>query len=646
MKKLVTGFLVLFTFSLQAQTIFYYGNDSVSVNDFLKAYHKNNTGVKSEKAFREYLGLYIASRLKIREAKERGYDTLPQIMSDLENLRQQILPTYLNDKGATGDLVNEALARSKKDIHIAHIFISYIQNGFPDSAAAEKKLEMVQEKLKNNVSFSEVAREFSDDPSVKQNSGDLNWITVFTLPYPLENLAYNTAPGKVSSVYRSRAGYHILKNMGERPDPGRMRASQILLAYPPGSDDAMKAHVKFLADSIYKRLLKGDDFAKLATSFSNDVISAAANGQMQEFGIGDYEPQFEKIAYSLPKDGAISQPFETAYGYHIIKRNSRSAVAWNKNDQKSMQLLKNKVEQSDRMEFAKTAMAEKLLKAGWYKKAPFNEAELWSFSDSVMNYAKGLPNQSISYSTPLFQLGDKNITATDWISFAQTFRFKRDGSGVKPYPQVWDEFVDAMAIDYYQNHLENFNEEFRQQINEFRDGNLFFEIMQRQVWGPAQTDSVALADYYKKHQSQYNWTKSADAVIFYASDLASAKVFASQLKKSPFDWRALSNNFSEKIAADSGRFELSQIPNPGNVQLSKNVITSPLVNQGDKSASFALILKEYPAGGHRSFAEARGLVINDYQSQLEKSWLEELKKKYPVRVNEKVVDDIVKNRKY
>src|SRR3982750_2771272 len=143
MKNLVTAFLVLFTFTLQAQTIFYYGNDSVSLNDFLKAYHKNNTGVKSEKAFREYLDLYIASRLKIREAKERGYDTLPQIMSDLENLRQQILPTYLNDKGATSELVTEALARSKKDIHLAHIFISLNQNGRQDSLAAQKKLDMV-----------------------------------------------------------------------------------------------------------------------------------------------------------------------------------------------------------------------------------------------------------------------------------------------------------------------------------------------------------------------------------------------------------------------------------------------------------------------------------------------------------------------
>src|SRR5215207_9932850 len=99
MKLLVTAFLVLASYALPAQTLFYYGQDSVSINEFLHAYKKNNIGpAQSEKALMDYLNLYIASRLKIREARALGMDTLPQLTSDLENLRQQILPSYLNDK--------------------------------------------------------------------------------------------------------------------------------------------------------------------------------------------------------------------------------------------------------------------------------------------------------------------------------------------------------------------------------------------------------------------------------------------------------------------------------------------------------------------------------------------------------------------
>ena len=86
--------------------------------------------------------------------------------------------------------------------------------------------------------------------------------------------------------------------------------------------------------------MKGDDFGKLAAAYSNDVISAAANGQMQEFGVGQYDAEFEKQAFALPKDGAVSKPFLTSYGYHIIKRNGRSPFAWNPSDKKSMEALR------------------------------------------------------------------------------------------------------------------------------------------------------------------------------------------------------------------------------------------------------------------------------------------------------------------
>ncbi|MGZ4020031.1 MAG: foldase protein PrsA, partial [Flavisolibacter sp.] len=517
MKKLATALCVLISFSASAQTLFYYGNDSISSKDFLKAYNKNKTNVRTEKAFRDYLNLYIASRLKIKEAKARGYDTLPQMVSDLDNLRQQIIPNYLNDKEAVNKLVDEAYTRSQKDIHLAHIFVSFQQNGIVDTVAALKKLADVQDKLKKGTSFSEVAKQYSDDPSAKQNGGDLDWITVFTLPYALENLAYSTPVGKTSTVYKSKSGYHILKNLGERKDPGRIKASQILIAFPPGASEELKAADRKLADSLYNLLLKGEDFGALATKFSNDVISSASNGQMQEFGVGEYDPSFENTVYSLQKNG-ISKPFLTSHGYHIVKLVSKvPPVA--KTDARGMETLRSKVEQSDRIATTKSALAARILKQAGFTKSSFNTNELWAFSDSVLNYKKPTIPVNVHGTTQLMTIGTKKILASDWISYAQTFRYKNDGSGIKPYPQIWDEFVQAMALAYYQANLEKYNEEFKEQIDEFRDGNLFFEIMQREVWGPAQSDSLALVKYYERNKEKYNWKSSVDAVIFYANDL-------------------------------------------------------------------------------------------------------------------------------
>ncbi|HET7897011.1 MAG TPA: peptidylprolyl isomerase, partial [Flavisolibacter sp.] len=223
MKKLLTVLCLTAAFSAPAQTLFTYGKNTVSANEFLRAYQKNNQGAVTEKSLKDYLDLYIASRLKIKEAKAKGYDTLPQLLADLANLRQQILPTYVNDKESMDKMVSEAFNRSQKDIHLAHIFIKIGE----DAAAAEQKKAAVLAALSKD-DFAAVAKQYSDDPSAKSNGGDLGWITVFLLPYELENLAYATPEGKVSAVYQSKAGYHVVKNLGERKDLGRIRAAQIL----------------------------------------------------------------------------------------------------------------------------------------------------------------------------------------------------------------------------------------------------------------------------------------------------------------------------------------------------------------------------------------------------------------------------------
>ena len=642
MKKLIAFGLLWASFSASAQTLFHYGKDSVSVNEFLKAYQKNNTGARSEKAFMDYLDLYIASRLKIAEARAKGYDTLPQIVSDLQSLRDQILPSYLADKESKQKLVREAFARAQKDIHLAHIFIA--AKG-ADTVEARKTLVELQAELKKGKSFAELAQKYSDDPAAKNNGGDVGYITVFNLPYELENLAYATPVGKTSMPYRSKAGYHIFKNLGERKSPGRMKAAEILLAFPPEADEATKAGVKKLADSLYNRIQKGDDFGKLALQFSNDMVSGASNGQMQEFGTGDYDPVFEKTVFAIAKDGDITPPFLTPYGYHIVKRISKIPTP-SQPTTAALTEMQAKVEQNDRINTTKSLLAKKIMKDAKFRKAAFDNNQLWAYSDSVFNHQSPRTALQLTSGSPLFTLGKENVTVNDWINYAQNFRYRADGSGIKPYTQVMDEFVEASAIDYYQKHLEDYNEDFRQQVNEFKDGNLFFEIMQREVWGPAQNDSAALVSYYNAHKSKYNWKQSADAVIFYANDLASANELATELKKNPSQWRALASERSEKIAVDSSRFELEQIPNLSNVSVTAGTITAPLVNKSDNTASFAYILKYYPQTEPRNFADAKGLVITDYQAQLEKEWLENLKKKYPVVMNQKALEDLKKKKKY
>jgi peptidyl-prolyl cis-trans isomerase SurA len=389
-----------------------------------------------------------------------------------------------------------------------------------------------------------------------------------------------------------------------------------------------------LADSLYNKLVQGADFGKLATAFSNDVVSAAANGLMPVFGVGDYDAFFEKAAFALPKDGAISKPILTAHGYHIVKRLQRLPVITDKKDEKAVQALREKVESSDRMALTQAAMVQRIVQQAGLKRQPFSEAALWAYSDSLLDGKPNAQAQDITGTTVMFSIGDQQVTAAEWITHAQTFRYRSDGTGFKAYPQLWEEFVQAAALAYYKGHLEQYNEAFRQQLEEFREGNLFFEIMQREVWNKAQEDTVGLATFYKAHASNYVWNRSADAVIFYANDMTTAKRLKAQLSKTPQQWRMLAASLSENVAADSARFELSQIPGGQKQPVKKGLITEPERNETDNTASFAYILNVYNTPAPRSFTEAKGLVVSDYQAALEKAWIEELKKKYPVTINE------------
>ena len=95
------------------------------------------------------------------------------------------------------------------------------------------------------------------------------------------------------------------------------------------------------------------------------------------------------------------------------------------------------------------------------------------------------------------------------------------------------------------------------------------------------------------------------------------------------------------MQADSSRFELAQLPvNNVNNYLAGS-ITDPEINKNDGTVVFVKIIKLYPENQQRNFEDARGLVTSDYQNFLEKKWILELRKQYPVHINEKVFLDLM-----
>ncbi len=624
-----------------SQTLFTYGKYSVSANEFLRAFNKNNTDrtAGKDKAIRSYLDLYINSRLKVQEAYERRYDTLPHIKAEVENLRSQIIENYMSDPETMNRLINEAFTRSQKDIYAAHIFISAPSN---DTTAAAKQVQDIYNRLQKGEDFGALAASFSQDPSAKFNKGEIGWITVFTLPYAFETALYALPAGKHSAVTRSKAGYHIFKNIRERKAVGKMKARQILLAFPPNADETIKKQVAKTADSLYQRIMAGEDFGKLASALSNDYVTAATGGTMPDFGVGRYDSEFENKVWALTKDEAVTKPFATSHGYHIVKRVAVVPVPANPADKNFEAELKQKINQDQRWQTARDVIYKRVAKEAPLKHSEYHKKMLWALSDSLLdNKVSGLVN-SMSRESVLFSVGKKDIKADDWIIYAQRHRYAPGKNSPRPYEEIMEEFVNMTLLQYYRDNLEQFNEEFRYQMNEFRDGNLFFEIMQNEIWNKAHLDSAALLSLYEKNKKTYNWQQSADAVIFFCADAGIASTLHDQLKKNPANWRMMAEALSEKVIADSARFEWPQLPNLNKMLPKNGMFTSPLVNETDNTASFAYIVKVHTQPEPRTFEEAKGLVINDYQALLEEQWIKDLRKKYPVVIDQKVLSGLSK----
>ena len=629
--------------SADAQTIFSYGNKAVDKNEFLKAYNKNNSGEKpTDKSYRDYLELYTRFKVKVQAALDNHLDTLRNQQVELTSFRDQVAETYMSDETSVKILIDEVLQRSRKDVHIGHIFVALKENATPaEVEQATQKINKAYSQLQAGADFGQTALQYSEDPSVNSNKGDLGFITAFVLPYDLETLAYSATSGQLAGPSRSKIGFHIFKNLGERKAIGKMSMAQILLAFPPDATDEKKKEISLRAESIYKVLQKGADFSKLASLFSNDNFSWMQGGQMMEFGVGRYEPAFEAVAFGMKKDGEISKPVVTSFGYHILKRLAHKPVP-DSLTRDQYEELRLQVEQSDRMNIARDNMYKRILKEIGFKKLPVNEKALWAYSDSILAQKNPPASPVLTEETPLFTYANETKKVKDWKEFLQNTLRLENMLG-RPATQLMDEYIGRITRNFYRANLEQYNEDFAWQLSEFREGNLLFEIMQKNIWEVASADSVGLKKHYDAHKNNYWWEASADAIIFTAvSPEAAAEARKAIEKGGPKDWKKLIDASNGTLQADSGRFELAQIPVVARTNFTPKLITAPVKNETDNTTTFAYIQKVYRQREPRNFADARGFVINDYQTALEEKWVNELKKKYPIKINEEVVSNLPK----
>lgn len=225
-----------------------------------------------------------------------GIDTTRQFITEFEGYRNQLVKPYMVDQNAEEQLAREAYDRLLEEVEASHILFRVDPSATLEEkrSAYEKALKVREEAIKG-TDFSELARRYSEDPSVQNNNGYLGYFGAFYMVYPFEKAAYETAVGEISMPIETQFGYHLIKVTDRRPTRA-LELSHIMLKVPQNAPDKVQKEREKEIWEIYDKIQKGADFSELARRYSEDQSSSEKGGLLPLLTTGQIIPSFEKAA--------------------------------------------------------------------------------------------------------------------------------------------------------------------------------------------------------------------------------------------------------------------------------------------------------------------------------------------------------------
>ena len=640
-KQLIFGLLIAISFSSIAQNspkevLFTIDQKPYYTDEFSRIYKKNLDLVKdeSQKDLDQYLELFIGYKLKVNRAYKLGLQNSVQYQNELKSYRTQLANNYFNDTKITEELIEEGYVRLQKEIKASHILINVDENASPsDTLVAYKKAQEIREKALKGEDFGELASQYSQDPSAKENKGDLGYFSAFRMVYAFESAAFNTPKGQISKIARTRFGYHIIKVEDFRANRGEVTVAHIMILNPK-QEDTDQDKSKNTIEDIYKKLLQGENFEELAKQFSEDKSSASKGGVLNKFGSGQLSSEeFENMAFSLVDNNQISKPFQSQFGWHIIKLIEKHPI---KTLDEMKPELESKIGKDDRSKLITASLTDKLKKRYPYKK---DAKQFSALSKLVTNafYENKLviTDATKEDKTTLLTINnDRKIPGGQFLEYIE--KQQKAGSGIRPIAKLvdnlYDKFLSEQLSSYYNDNLEKEFPEFANVMEEYRDGLLLFDLMEKEIWERSKTDTIGLKNFYETQKNEHMWKNRMDIVVASSTKMEIIKKAQSMLKQNA-ELQAIKDKLNtEKVVEvmiNSGVFEEGSDALPKSTKMAIGI--SDIVKEGQYY--FVTKVNKIMPKGLKTFEECKGKVINDYQQYLEQRWVDDLKQEFKVEVN-------------
>jgi peptidyl-prolyl cis-trans isomerase SurA len=259
---------------------------------------------------------------------------------------------------------------------------------------------------------------------------------------------------------------------------------------------------------------------------------------------------------------------------------------------------------------------------------------------------------------PLFKLGDTIPTTNDFIEYIESklatekptespiASTKKKKTLTAKYFASWS---DATCHAYEDSRLEQKHPAFRITLEEYRNGILLYEMIEKEIWGRSTTDTIGLETFFEQNRSKYVWGERRDFTAVHAEGFTSTKeaenaktTILKMLKKEKSDKEieAAVSKSKSPITVKIGHGKVEKGVNKEIDELWDNPLPHAISTITPENSVEILRINNIVHPGLKQLNETRGLAIIDYQDYLEKTWMEMLHKKYPVKINQEILNEI------
>ena len=635
--------------------LFSFNDKKVSLSEFNKVYKKSNIGnadAYSLESLNEYLSLYINFKLKVQEALDTKFDTVPSVRSEINKYRSQLSKSHMQNNNAYDGLMVEAYERKKTIRDASHILIKVGESAnSEDTLKAFTKITEVYKRLKSGEEISKLAVEVSEDPSAKKNNGYLGFVQVLNYVYQFESAVYSTPINEISTPFRTRFGYHVIKVHSEEKNPGSVQTAHLFLKSGASNPDKRDN-----IERIYKEVISGKiSFEDAVKLYSEDTQSKPNDGKLRWFGKGEMVTEYQDASFALKNIGDISKPVQTRYGWHIIKLLDKKQLSDYETEKSS---IKQKILKSARRQVAQKRLISQIKKSNNYvfynKNFAALEKKVLSMGsldfclawDNCNSKTSKTPTLKGKWEKPLFSMNDKIFTQKELLIFMKKQRRYKKGTPIKSLlKNYFTAFEEQSCLSYEESMLEVKDPEFKALMKEYHDGILLFEIMDKKVWSKAVSDSAGLENFYQNNKRNYLWEERLHSKRYICNEPRLAKEVFNLIEKHPETsdtsiFKQFNNEKkNQKVFIEEHKVEKADDPFEAQTKWKTGI---HLIEKPEDKTFYVINNLSVIPKSPKELDDTKGQVIADYQDYIEKEWIGSLQNKYEVKTNLRLLEQLKK----